>query len=232
VWLLYIHLNIPPGTHYDAQYDFTMTDVKPAPLADAFGILSLLGGAAPAAALNAPAPQPYNIWGLQRVRPAHLPNQTQVAAGAVQGGKAQSLGSASTFSNEGRYHFDFSFGVPVKKITQLQFDSTNQAVAPKSVDQQNVFALVDLYPAPQDLARSNFSYIPYLVGGVAFAHQPLHKLLLAAGWGPAFGQFYAGCLWVKQAKPGTTNQYYFHPELSLGINISVRGFQALLKKNQ
>jgi hypothetical protein len=127
-------------------------------------------------------------------------------------------------------------GEEVKGISQTTVSTTNGTISPKSTSTQNAFAVLDLYPYPNDTRNTPFSYIPYVIAGVATASQPLHKILLAVGWGPAFTQVYLGAILVKQQKvAGSSTSGVsggFEPQFSIGINLSAKGFNALLKKTK
>jgi hypothetical protein len=80
---------------------------------------------------------------------------------------------------------------------------------------------------------SRFTAIPHPIAGVAFAKQPLHKILVGGAWGPKASEIYAGVLFVKQpnfsgsnscSKPiGTsfTGDGHWCTQFSVGINLSI-----------
>jgi hypothetical protein len=154
------------------------------------------------------------------------------------------LGSDQVFDNEGKYFFDFSIAIPVKKITQVQFNNTTATATPVSVDGTNVFMVGNLYLPPNDVKTNNWVWIPHALGGVAFAKQPMHKLLLAAGWGPKFSEVYLGALWVKQARTAVGSNscntpavgstvdgsagYHFCPQFTIGINLPITAISTKL----
>jgi hypothetical protein len=136
--------------------------------------------------------------------------------------------------------------VPIKSVSQLSFESSNNTVTATKIQKENLFGLINLYLPKADIKTSNFGWAPHFVGGVAIAHQPLRKFLIGAGWGPYFAQFYVGAMWVKQEqptslKPGQTatpsqlnadlaNRY--KAQLAFGLNVPVGAVAQKLKGSQ
>jgi hypothetical protein len=252
VWILYIHTGIPADTDYAVQYNLAIKDITPAPVSHLFDLASLLAGSTSAKAASPPlCTKPTAIWGMAKVGVKHVPDEisvrgsTETAADILAGKAPQSIGDAVTFVNEGRYWIDFSVAVPMRSISQASFDATSGTITPKNVNSQNILGVVDFYPFKKvDVRSDNYTLWPYLLGGVAIAHQPLHKILIGAGWGPRFAQFYVGALFVKQNQvagiaPGTAatpaqvmsaSRMAFDPQLSIGLNLQVRSLANLLKQ--
>jgi len=252
IYLLYIHLNRDSNASYSSSYTVTVTSKLPTYLNNLFNLLGAytsLGGAGTARAGGKNAP---NIWGYSRIPIEYKTSDIDItpqfafmkdsACTTPSGSQAKNV-TAIKIDNEGKSFIDFSVGVPISKISQLQFDTTANTISPQKVDTTNAFALVNLYYPKVDLKHSTFSWVPHFVGGVAFAKQPLHKDLFAAGWGPVFAQFYIGVLLVKEqslqghgcgstapANAGASVTSHFCPQLSYGLNIPVGGLTAALKK--
>jgi hypothetical protein len=240
VWLLFVHLN-PPGQEYEAYYTVDVTKKLPLPLTNLLGMASFVYGAAGGPAI------PHG-WGGGYVDVVYNPSDLAVTGFAeVTGPSAnsfQKLGDTQIFSNEGKYHFDFSFGVPIKQISQLQLNNTNNTVSAQKVDKTNVFGLLDLFPQAVDISNAGLYRLPHAVVGVKLDKQPLHSILLGVGFGPAFANFYAGCLWVKQdslktlqsgqgatpVQQAADTQQLYKPQFAFGINLTVRGTLNAMKK--
>lgn len=245
VWLLFVHLNIAPNFGYNVRYDVDLKDITPAPLGHLLDLAKLMAGGS----AEANREEIRNIWGAHNITVSHLPNEMTIIPQSVsiptvdRESTTERLGDPAKFVNEGRYHVDFSVGLPIKKVSELSFDTANEVVTAKKADKQNVYALIDYYPWKTDVRTQSFSYYPYLVGGVAVAKQPLHKCLVALGFGPKFAQFYFGALFVKQQQLSTlkagdtvTSAQFararrsgYEPQLAIGLNITVRGANDLLK---
>ena len=151
----------------------------------------------------------------------------------------------ATFDNEGRYFFDFSIGVPVKKIRDVKFTSTSQdTLTATSTEKQNLFAFFNLYPKPIDTKRNMLVRWPHLVTGAKVGSQPLKQLVLAGGWGPVFANFYAGVLFHTRSLPEGTScgkipssipsgaklQNKTCAEFTFGINLPVGALVSATKK--
>jgi hypothetical protein len=149
-----------------------------------------------------------------------------------------------TFDNEGRYFFDFSVGVPLTKIRDLQFTPGRDGLEAANVDQQNIFAFFNLYPRPIDVKRNAFIRWPHLVTGTKIGSQPLRKIVIAAGWGPVLANFYVGLLLNTKLLPATSScggssdpapagtplRNKTCPEFTFGINLPVGAVASALRK--
>ena len=153
------------------------------------------------------------------------------------------MGTVQKFDNEGKYLVDFSVGVPVRKMSELEFTSTNNTVTANEIDKTKLFAFVNVYPIPVDIKSSSPHLIPHFVGGVALEKQPLHKIFVGAGFGPVVANFYIGALFVKQQELQTLNpgdpaspdqvgadkRRRFKPQVAFGLNLPVGAIVEKLK---
>jgi hypothetical protein len=266
VWLLYVHLNKWDTQNYLTRYEFDITKKTPANLENLFALAGVFSGLRGESRGGA-APAKEDIWGGGAVDVRYVPSNVTVSAKFVPltGIKAADLvRSASgeltpetlaridniaknvepkpldkpkTFDNEGLYWWDISAGVPIRRISQLEFQSTGNTVTAKEVNKQNVFALLNLYPFPVDVKRQTFTWVPHFVGGVAIAKQPQNQILVGAGFGPRFANFYLGALFVKEQETTTLMEgdmaspdqlandvrKRYKAKFSFGLNLPVRG---------
>jgi len=244
VWLLYVHLNKEPQVAYTAFYDFNITKKTPANVANVLALAKVFASTTQAAA-NAPT----NFWGGSMVDTHYVPSDVTVTASIANdpaAGPLVALDKPKKYDNEGLYWWDVSVGVPIRRIKELQFDTTNNTVTSKEVDKQNIFALFNLYLPPKDIKGTGFSWIPHFVGGVAIAKQPLKKFMLGAGFGPHFANLYVGALFTEEKKPATLTEgstatpgqlnadirKRFKPQFTFGINIPVRAVLATMDKDK
>jgi len=248
IWLLYIHLNKSVQTpSYTAYYDFTFTKKTPANVANLLGLASIFASGTSLADLKASDRE--NLWGGSFVDTNYVPSDATITANITTDpatGPYVALDKPKKLDNEGLYWWDFSVGVPIRKIKELQFDTTLNTVTAKEVDTQNAFALLNLYFPPKDIKGTTASWIPHFVGGVAIAKQPLKKFMFGAGFGPHFTNFYVGALFTEEKKPATLTEgstatpdqlnndlrKHFRPQFTFGINIPVRAVLATLDKKK
>jgi hypothetical protein len=141
-----------------------------------------------------------------------------------------------TIIDESKSYWDVSIAVPVKKVSALQYSSTNNSVTTSQVNKNNVFAVVDLYFPPKDLVGMNYSFIPHPLLGVSMASKPLQSLLFGGAIGLSFGELYVGANLIKQQQvsgltAGSTatpqqlaaaTSKGFQAHFTIGINISVK----------
>ena len=240
ITLLYIHLN--KKTDYEPLYRVEITKKTPAYMSHLLGLAGLYNSLTGAAAAAVP---PVDYWAAYTFTVQYkvsdisiTPKITRKATGAVE-----DAGVAQNFDNEGKYFVDFSVGVPVRKFSQLTFDSTNNTVTAKEVDKTDILALVNLYPRPIDIRSTSINLVPHFVGGVAIAKQPLHKIFVGTGFGPIVANFYIGALFVKQqqlstlkpgdpATPAQLNNNLrsrYKAQIAFGLNVPVGAIIEKLK---
>jgi len=201
---------------------------------------------------NASSPQCFPadaMFGGGIVDVAYQPSDMTFTASLITGeGSDMStvdLGQNKTYvvDNEGRYWIDFSVPLTLKKISEVQYQNTNGAFSPVNVDSANAFMAVDLFWPRVDVKTNNWTKWPHPLAGVAFAKQPLSKILLAGAWGPYFSELYAGVAFVKQPMVGGSSScsasaatststastgYHYCAKFSIGLNLTVTGIASKL----
>jgi len=242
IWVFYLYLNKTKNepTDFQPSYELDIAGKTPAYLDHLFLVFRAFGGAGPAA--QALGVVPKQCWGAQQIRIDHVPSDITLTpnlyrkddTGALAGDPI-ALDKVQKYDNEGRYFLDFSAGVPIRKISQLTFSQTGNTITPAKVEKRDVLALLDLYPRPVDVKNTSYSRLPYLVTGVAISSQPLHKVLVGAGYGPFFAQFYIGAMFVTETTvigqgAAATTHKRTSPQLAFGINIPIGGVVETAKK--
>ena len=77
---------------------------------------------------------------------------------------------------------DFSVPVALKKLSTIQYQATNNSFSPVNTTSLDAFLAVDGYYPRVDVKTQNWTRYPHPLVGVAFAKQPLSKILLAGAW--------------------------------------------------
>lgn len=232
VWLLYVHLNVvreslascvplEDACQYRPRYEAFVKEKLPSNAANAIQLVTLFG--------ELEAGGPANVWGGSPMQIDAATADVTIHPKLVAGKETASLGEPQTFDNEGRHWWDVSFGVPMRSIKELQLDTAAGTAAPKEIEKQRLFALLNVYLRPIDLKAGGLMRIPHLVVGAAFAKKPLDRILVAAGWGPVFANVYAGVLFVRDPKALEPDRGY-EPQFSVGVNLPVRAIAEKLKK--
>jgi hypothetical protein len=243
---LFIHLN--KRTDYQPLYEFDVEKKTPAYISHLLGLTGLFSTSSTTSQLlsinETGAAMSPNWWGLKtsilQYKTSNISAKPRLTRADTE---VVDLGDPQKFDNEGKYFVDFSVGVPVRKISQLNFDSTNNTVTAKEVDKTGILALVNLYVPAVDIKGNNVNLIPHFVGGVAIAKQPLHKIFVGSGFGPVVANFYIGALFVKQEqlsslKPGdaaSPNQLSsdlrrrYKAQVAFGFNVPVGAIIEKLK---
>lgn len=231
VYIAFVHLN--KQHDYEPRYVVDITKKLPSNVAHLLALIGAFAGGATPAPPRAALAVSADRWGGAQVKLKYVPSTVKVAAFQQigDGALAAALGEA-TFDNEGPMYWDVSIAVPLRKISLMKLDTSTGTASPIKVGDQSVFAAVDGYLPGLDPSRTIFRKVPHPLAGVAFAKQPLHRVLLGAGWGPSFSELYMGVLWVKQPigaggcgtapAPGTGNPTNrFCRQFAIGVNLQV-----------
>jgi hypothetical protein len=254
-YFLYVHMNDVKGkvahsngATYVPSYDLTLAKKTPANLAHLYALLQAYTGGVSAnstpigGALFAEEIEPYSVWGGGILNIQYRPCDILIKSTfhVKPDDQDQKLADDITFDNEGPYWWDVGFALPVKKISELKLDSTSGTATPAKVNGQNVFAVLDGYIRPVDVKGSAFTAIPHPIAGVAFAKQPLSKILVGGAWGPKASEIYLGAMFVKQPilsgngscgnPSGTslTGKSHYCTQFTIGINLSVSAIASKL----
>ena len=240
VILVSLVLNNLDGTTPAISYDFTTTKVQPSNVA---GALQLLGFIMPGSAPTAGGSAPFtNYWACRQVPIAFKTSSIKVDTN-YKAGAGSPFTATQTFTNEAMQYWDFSFALPVKKVSALQYNSTSNVVTANSINKEDLFVVADYYPIPTDLLASSYSFRPAIFAGVALQSQPLHSIIAGVSVGLHLVQFYAGALLIKQqqlngiavggtATPGQLaagTTYGYQPSFTIGIKLSIRSGIAAVK---
>jgi hypothetical protein len=237
---------------YTPNYDVTVTKKTPANVAHLYALLQTYTGGATGGtgtiqsqlrAMNLAAPPPPNaVWGGGVLNIQYRPSDILIKSTfrIEPAGSDQRLADDITFDNEGPYWWDVGFAIPIKKISELKLDSTSGTATPAKVNGQNVFAVLDGYLRPVDVKGGGFTAIPHPIGGVAFAKQPLSRILVGGAWGPKASEIYLGAMFVKQpilsgngscgsaSGASLTGRYHYCSQFTIGINLSVSAIASKL----
>jgi hypothetical protein len=252
-WLLFIQLNKTAAFNYETDFTVTVTQKTPAYLTNLFQ----LTGAFTQLPIRAPEPgtklSDSDLWDAKSIELDYTTSDVQISptiavskddtCSALTGTQASGVNNV-TIDNEGKSWIDFSVGVPIKKISELNFNADNQVISPEKIDTTNALALLNVYAPKVDIKGTTLTWIPHFITGVAVAHQPLHKVLVGGAWGPYFAQFYIGALFVTDSAPsgtgcsavvpsvpaGTKLAKRTCPQLSYGLNVPIGGLIQALKK--
>jgi len=190
--------------------------------------------------------RPDAIFGGGTVDVAYRPSDISISGSLNKGDTTVAINKdAYVVDNEGRYYFDFSVPLTLKKLSAVQYQSTGGTFSPVTVASANAFMALDGFFRPVDVKSGNWPTWPHPLAGVAFAKQPLNKILVAGAWGPYFSEIYMGWAWIKQpriadgsnsckASAGTSATlpnsfgYHFCGQFSIGLNLSVTGIASKL----
>jgi hypothetical protein len=241
VYLFYLYFNYSPGGH-TMRYTMDSKSKIPAYLDHFVGLLQLFGmGTAGGGAGRAVT---KGFWDATAFDTFYVPSDLTFTPEIIPDTGNTTQLTAKTFDNEGRYHTDFSVGVPIKKISEFSYVSSSNTIVPAKVEKQDLFAFFNYYPKAFDIKTSAWEKYPHVLGGVALASQPLKKVIVGVGYGPIYAHFYAGLLIHTYQLPkggscgstptpaqlaGATLSNHTCPEFSVGLNVQVGAIADALK---
>jgi hypothetical protein len=158
----------------------------------------------------------------------HVPSD--VTAFELRAEPLEAVGQQATFDDEGTYLWDVTVGMPVNKLSLLEYSDENGTILPKVVNKQSVYAMVNVYPWPVDIKTGTARWLlPRAVVGLGLTGRPGDNFLVGGAWGLPQLQFFVGSGFAvhREPKPGTdsTNGMNFTQKyssrLTYGINIPV-----------
>ncbi|HEV3482098.1 MAG TPA: hypothetical protein VGR97_07190 [Candidatus Acidoferrales bacterium] len=243
VYLLYLYFNYDPTGH-SMRYTLDSKSKIPAYLDHFVGLLQLFGMGTSGGG-GGEAKVEKGFWDATSFDTYYVPSDITFTPEIVpdDGSNTVTL-TSKTFDNEGRYHTDFSVGVPIRKISELSFVSSSNTIVAAKVQKQDLFAFFNYYPKAFDIKSSAWDKYPHVLGGVALASQPLKKVIIGAGYGPIYAHFYAGLLIHTYQLPkgsscgstptssqlmGATLTNHTCAEFSVGLNVAVGAIADALK---
>jgi hypothetical protein len=148
--------------------------------------------------------------------------QAQLAA--AKEAAAQSLGEPQKFDNEGKYHWDVSVGVPVKKVSD--FTKTDTGLDVKTATKDIAFVMLNVYFKPVDVKTPAFNAIPSLLVGFGIEKEPLGRIFVGGGWGPTYANFFGGVAFKKY----TEGSDKYKAEVTFGLNVPILGITKRLSE--
>jgi hypothetical protein len=243
IFFVYFHLNAPNGAMYTVDYTLQATHKTPAYLLHLGQLLNiaLTKGNLPAGTTN-------TFWDYREFDGVPVPSDMDMSGEVFPAdGSASITIDKQAFDNEGKYHIDFSVGVPIVKLSDLRYVSASNTLVPATVTREKLFGLFNYYFQPVDIKASGLSWWPHAVAGVALGSRPLQKSLIGVGWGPTLANFYFGLLLNTQPMPqgsacgdtlpsslpsGTVLKNKTCPQFGFGLNISAGSILDSLTKKK
>jgi len=241
VYLLYLYFNYSPGGH-TMRYTLDSKSKLPAYLDHFVGLLQLFGMGTAGGGAGRSVEKAF--WDSNSFDTFYVPSDLTFTPEIIPDTGSTTTLTAKTFDNEGRYHTDFSVGVPIRKISEFSYVSSSGTIVPAKVQKQDLLAFFNYYPKAFDIKTSAWNKYPHLLGGVALASQPLKKVIVGVGYGPIYAHFYAGLLIHTYQLPrgsscgstptsaqlaGATLTNHTCPEFSVGLNVAVGAIADALK---
>jgi hypothetical protein len=149
------------------------------------------------------------------------------------GGTSNSAIATQTYTNEGPSWIGLSIAVPLASYKDLSYDETNGVINTKTVNQQNIYAMFDLYLPPVEPAWTGLRYIPHPLFGMPIKKQPLRNTTagLAMGW--KYLEPFGSVVFNVQQRKTANNKLVDHLVYkgAWGLNISLTDAVKALKSS-
>jgi len=247
------------SAYADVHYEAAVVKKVPANIQNLLSILKLLGivseGAQPG--LRRVVTDKVIVWGSGTITDMTVPSDVHIAGygfaidNPVPAGQRDSLrlGAEAALDNEGRYWWDASIGIPVHKIKDVQYSSSEGTVEAKQVDKQSAYAMFNVMAWPVDIKNPKSSLVPRALLGFPLSSSPWDRLFVGGGIGiPKLmlgNQFFAGVVFNRVSKPQTLapgaaaspaelandSRLQTEKKLMIGINVPVKSvLDKLLKQ--
>lgn len=229
----------------EVTYNAIVKSKLPINVQNLLGLIQVIAGVATKAQGTTPMVQvAYLGWGTLApvANPGDItvfgvaPAQDKPAEGA-QSYKQQLFGQPRTFDNEGKHYWDVSVGVPVNKLSMLDYSQDTSQYLPKTINKQSVYGLLNIYVPAVDIKSTKLQYYPHIVAGPGLTGRPGENFMVGAAWGIPEVQFFVGSGFANHnvlkagADPtkGTSFEQRYASRLTFGINVPV---MAAIKKLQ
>lgn len=141
-------------------------------------------------------------------------------------GSAGLIGQKLEVDNESKHWWDVSIGVPMTKLTALEYSEDNSRFDPKEVNKQTAYGMLNLF-WPHDLKEKIPFWYPRALIGIGITGRPGERFFIGGGVGPKAFQVFAGSGFVSSEitlgegeaqRLGTK----YNSQFTMGINISVQ----------
>ncbi len=252
--LLVVHVGISTVNAMEVKYTIDAKAKKSVQETDALSLFNLIVGAG--AKPRASGKGDYLVGARSVTNIIKLPSDVIIAGGAYP--KAAGIAGTDqkaaatftqTYDDEGFARWDVSIGIPVKGVSQVQYNSTDGTVQSKTVSKANAYGLFHWYPYSVDL-KGDYPWQPSIVGGLPLSGKPLNKPFAGLAMGtkkpfPFRVNVFAGVVFNKafspstltkgsSASPGQLNNdlgSHWVRKLLIGIDIPIPQFVKAISKN-
>lgn len=236
-----------PSTFANVHYEAAVVKRTPANVANALSLFKIFAqGRQDFVAVRS---QKGIVWGAGRITEIGLPSDISVAGYsqaadqplAEEERSTKQIGAVGAYNDEQMYWWDASIGIPIHKLKDLQYSSSDNTVVAREVDRQNAYAMFNLMPHPVDLSDPKMNAWPRILAGFPLSSSPWDSLFVGGGiglpWKPLQNfQFFAGATFLvsQHAKtlaagsPADNAQLQNDlkskttPKLTFGINVPVK----------
>ena len=209
VGLLVVHAGVSGIGAMEVRYTIDAKAKKSVQETDALSLFNLVVGGVRARRVG--SGDDYLLGARPITNIVKLPADIIITGGAYPKVPANDQKAAATFTqtydDEGFARWDVSIGIPVKGVSEVQYNSADGTVQTKNVSKVNAYGLVHWYPYPVDL-KSNYPWQPSVVGGLSLSGKPLNKPFVGLAIGthkpfPFRVNVFAGVVFNKVFSPST-----------------------------
>lgn len=226
---------IPATLNYPVNYKVANTKAQTQFFKDVTSLMSILGLFTPAVGAQADDPE-VGYYSTSIFTSQYKTSAIAFSLGGTSSAKAGSTATplaTQTYTNEGPSWIGLSFAVPLTSYKNINYSQTNGQITDTSINQQNIYAVVDVFLPPVEPAWTTFRYVPHPIFGMPIKKQPLRNMTagLAMGWHwvEPFGSVVFNVQQRKDTSGNLVNHLVFKG--AWGINVSVSDVAKAIKSS-
>lgn len=220
--VLFLHLDVFNPDLFDVRYYGMVKRKLPQNVRNLLALLRL--ATLPVSAQNLKEPISYYGFGYE----TNVPRTSDITLLPIdaKGSTPRLIGHKVDINNEGKHWWDVSVGVPVTKLTGLEYSQTDGRFNPKEINKQNIFGMFNIFwPADLEAPLTLKSSFRILLG-TGITGRPGDRFFFGGGLGIKELQVFAGSAWATFEQPvmagGTqTTAQRYRSRFAMGINIPV-----------
>ena len=220
---------------YPVTYKVAVTEQQTQFLTDLTSLLSLLGVVQTAAVASSATDPIVGYFSLSEFTSQYKTSSIAVAVSHSDTNKSNASAATSignqTYTNEGPSWIGLSIAVPLTSYKTLTYSQTDSVITTNTINQQNIYAMVDFYLPPVEPAWTKYRFIPHPIFGMPIKKQPLRNTTAGLAIGLKYLQPFGCVVFNVQQRKTSGNTLVNHLVFkgAWGITISLTDAAKLIK---
>jgi hypothetical protein len=218
-----------------ALHSIVMTKQQTQFVQDAILLTQMLGITMPPAMQTKAPPPPPRVLGLSAQYAFDDPYAVSSVAinstlPSPDGAKSTAVESSVTYVNEGPTWIGLSAAMPVTSYKDVVFQSSSDAVVPKTVTRQDAYITVDFYMPPVEAALIPLRWLPHPFVGLPLGGKVLEHPMVGVGINLKYVELFYGVVGDFENRSPTGNRHTVWKGV-FGLKLSVSAAKTMLGKN-